>query len=70
MKYFLMLGLPIITGCTNLSDADWVIHPGEGTDSIAVEAAPGDYVCVSEASNPGKRSCVPRVHDEENPGES
>lgn len=70
MKTIGIAMLFFLGGCVNYLDTTWVIKPGEASDSIAIDDEPGDVVCVrelNEASETVSRTCVPRVHEEDEP---
>ncbi|MDA0977363.1 MAG: hypothetical protein O3B72_02295 [Proteobacteria bacterium] len=52
--------LAALSACTSLEDAEWVIHPGEASDSIAVERGAKNQVCIRDPDT-GERSCVPEI---------
>lgn len=65
IRYLLtLLFVCLVTGCTSFDDVAWEVRPGESTDSIAVETAPGDMVCVRDPDN-GERHCVPSLKKSE-----
>ena len=59
--YAICLCVALLTvGCSSLDDDEWVVRPGEASDSIAIEQASGDMVCVRDPAT-NVRTCVPEV---------
>ncbi len=69
LRLLVLFLLSASVGCSSFSetDSEWEIRAGEAMDSISVEAAPGDYICVREATDPPRRTCVPRVKEPDQP---
>ena len=57
----------LLAGCstTTLVDSEWLIKPSGTTSDYAVEMEEGNLICVVEKDDPSSKSCVPRVHEEQ-----